>query len=252
KQDALSRRADHGKSKHDNEDIVLLDPKLFHIRALEAIKIEGEERDILRDICSSMNSRDLEEPIAKAAAELCKDPTHRSVWSAEWNQENGLLVFRGKIYVPKDKDLHCCIMEQHHDSCVAGHSGRFKTLELVSCNYQWPQMSRYIGQYTRTCQPCIRAKIQCHKPIVELLEAHGFDAIMNVVDTTGKHAHFLPTHTTINAEGAAGLYLKEVWKYHGLPVNMISDRGTQFVAEFTRELYQLLGIKLAASTAYHS
>uniref|UniRef100_A0A0W0F4H4 RNA-directed DNA polymerase n=1 Tax=Moniliophthora roreri TaxID=221103 RepID=A0A0W0F4H4_MONRR len=274
KRDALSRRADYGKSEHDNEDIVLLDPKLFHIHALEAIKVEGEERDILCDICSSMDSGDLEEPIAKAAAELHKDLTHRSVWSAEWKQENGLLMFRGKIYVPKDKDLRHHIVEQHHDSHVAGHPGRFKTLELVSCNYWWPQMSRYIGQYTRrTCQPCIRAKIQCHKPIgelhptptapehwhtvsvdfiVELPEAHGFDAIMNVVDTTGKHAHFLPTHTTINAEGAARLYLKEVWKHHGLPVNMISDRGTQFVAEFTRELYCLLGIKLAASTAYHS
>ncbi|ESK83866.1 mary1-like reverse transcriptase, partial [Moniliophthora roreri MCA 2997] len=74
KPDALSRRADHGKGEHDNEDIVLLDPKLFHICALEAVKVEGEERDILCDICSGMNSGALEEPIAKAAAELCKDP----------------------------------------------------------------------------------------------------------------------------------------------------------------------------------
>ncbi|EEB89307.1 hypothetical protein MPER_12608 [Moniliophthora perniciosa FA553] len=219
-----------------------------------------------------MNNGDLEEPIAKAAAELRKDPTHRSVRSAEWNQDNGLLVFRGKVYVPKDKDLRRRIVEQHDDSHVAGHPGRFKTLELVSRNYWWPQMNRYIGQYTRTCQPCIRAKIQRHKPvgelhptptaperwhtvsvdfIVELPEAHGFDAVMNVVDTTGKRAHFLPTHTTVNAEGAARLYLKDVWKHHGLPVNMISDRGTQVVAEFTRELYRLLGIKVAASTAYH-
>ncbi|EEB89036.1 hypothetical protein MPER_12920 [Moniliophthora perniciosa FA553] len=168
KPDALSRRADHGKGEHDNEDIVLLDPKLFHIRALEAVKVEGEERDILHDIRNSMNNGDLEEPIAKAAAELRKDPTHRSVQSAEWNQDNGLLVFRGKVYVPKDKDLHCRTVEQHHDSRVAGHSGRFKTLELVSRNYWWPQMSRYIGQYTRTCQPCIRAKIQRHKPVGEL------------------------------------------------------------------------------------
>jgi transposase InsO family protein len=58
-------------------------------------------------------------------------------------------------------------------------------------------------------------------------------------------------HTTINVEGTALLFFKEVWKHHGTPKVVISDRGPQFVAGFTRELYQLLGIKLAMSTAYH-
>jgi hypothetical protein len=44
-------------------------------------------------------------------------------------------------YVPKDRDLRRHIVEQHHDTCVAGHAGRFKTLKLISCNYWWPQMS---------------------------------------------------------------------------------------------------------------
>jgi hypothetical protein len=87
--------------------------------------------------------------------------------------------------------------------------------------------------------------------IVELPEAHGFDAVMNVVDTLSKRAHFIPTNTTINAEGAARLYLTHVWKLHGLPRKVVSDRGSQFVAAFTKELYRLLGIRIASSTAYH-
>jgi transposase InsO family protein len=87
--------------------------------------------------------------------------------------------------------------------------------------------------------------------VVELPKSHGFDAIMVVVDTLGKHAHFIPTHTTVTTEGTASLFLKEVWKHHGTPLRVVSDRGPQFVAEFTRELYRLLGIKLATSTAYH-
>jgi hypothetical protein len=63
--------------------------------------------------------------------------------------------------------------------------------------------------------------------------------------------HFIPTHTTINAEGTALLFLKEVWKHHGTPWVVVSDRGPQFAARFTCELYKLLGIKLALSTAYH-
>jgi transposase InsO family protein len=58
-------------------------------------------------------------------------------------------------------------------------------------------------------------------------------------------------HTTLNAEGTALLFFKEVWKHHGTPRVVVSDRGPQFVATFTRELYKRLGIKLAMSTAYH-
>jgi transposase InsO family protein len=74
---------------------------------------------------------------------------------------------------------------------------------------------------------------------------------MNVVDGVTKRAHFIATHITITAVGAARLFLREVWKHHGTPRVVVSDRGPQFVADFTRELYCLIGIKLATSTAYH-
>ena len=73
--------------------------------------------------------------------------------------------------------------------------------------------------------------------IVELPEAHGNDVVMNVVDSVSKRAHFLPTNTTITALGVARLYLTHVWKLHGLPKQVVSDRGPQFISEFTRELY---------------
>ena len=69
--------------------------------------------------------------------------------------------------------------------------------------------------------------------IVELPDAHGHDAIMNIVDSESKHSHFLPTNTTVTALGAARIYLTHVWKLHGLPKQVISDQGPQFVAEFT-------------------
>jgi hypothetical protein len=74
---------------------------------------------------------------------------------------------------------------------------------------------------------------------------------MCVVNSLTKHAHFILTHTTINTEGTALLFLKEVWKHHGTPQVVISDRGPQFVTGFTCKLYKLLGIKLAMSIAYH-
>jgi len=87
--------------------------------------------------------------------------------------------------------------------------------------------------------------------VVELPESSRHDAIMTIVDSVSKRVHFVPTHTTVTAEGAARLFLYHVWKLHGLPKRVVSDRGPQFVASFTKELYRLLGVQLSSSTAWH-
>jgi len=133
-------------------------------------------------------------------------------------------------------------------------------------------MSRYVGQYVCTCDLCLRTKPIRQAPvgelrplqipdlqwdtlsvdfIVELPLSSGHDMVMTVVDLVSKRAHFILTHMTVIAEGAAWLFLHQVWKLHGLPKYVVLDRGPQFVARFTRELYRLLGIKLASSTAWH-
>jgi hypothetical protein len=65
------------------------------------------------------------------------------------------------------------------------------------------------------------------------------------LDTVGKQGHFIPTNTTVTAWGSSELFLRNVWKLHGLPTDVVSDRGPQFVVEFTKELYRLLGIKMS-------
>jgi hypothetical protein len=271
KPDALSRRANHGTGSDNNSDIILLTPGLFAVRALEGLQVTGEERDLLRDIQKGTREGDQEDAITKVVKEL-KNTRSRTVRTSEWKLEQDLLYFRGKIYVPEYLDLRRRIVSLCHDTLIAGHPGRWKTLELVSRNYWWPQMSCYIGKYTSTCDLCIRTKTQRHKPIgelqplpipdtpwhtisvnfiVELPESQGHDATMVVVDSVTKIAHFIPTFITVSAAGSARLFIQHVWKHHGLPSRVISDRGPQFVAEFTRELYRLLGIKVAATMAYH-
>jgi len=226
------------------------------------VELIGIEQKILSNIRKGNRNEDQEEPIAKAAQELRRS-ANGTVHSSEWSNIDGLLRFRGKIYVPQSPNLCRQIVALCHDTHITGHSGCWKTLELVSRNYWWPQMSRYIGQYVSTCDLCLWTKPWRHSPVgelqplsvpdaqwdtlsvdfvVELLESSGHDAIMTVVDSVSKRVHFVPMHTTVIAEGAARLFLHHVWKLHGLPKRVVSDRGPQFVASFTKELYRLLGI----------
>jgi hypothetical protein len=122
KPDALSRRPDHGDGSGDNNNITLLKPELFTICALEGITVEGEEQDILREVHQRNHDREQEDLVATAAKAL-KESRGNSVRSSEWKESEGLLLFRDHIYVPNNAELCRRIIEQHHDTRVAGHAG---------------------------------------------------------------------------------------------------------------------------------
>jgi transposase InsO family protein len=63
--------------------------------------------------------------------------------------------------------------------------------------------------------------------------------------------HVIPTHTDLTAEGSACILRDHVFRLHGLPKKIISDRGPQFVSQFMKEFYRLVGIEGAPSTAFH-
>jgi len=99
-------------------------------------------------------------------------------------------------------------------------------------------MSQYVGMYVSHCNLCLRTKIQHCLPtrelqpfpipeerwdvisvdfISELPESGRYNSVMVAVDSIGKRSHFVKMVTTVTTAGAANLYLRNVWKFHGLP-----------------------------------
>src|ERR1700742_2552061 len=76
--------------------------------------------------------------------------------------------------------------------------------------------------------------------IPSLPESHGFNAIWVAVDRLTKRIRIAPMTTEVDSVGIARLFRDHVWRNHGLPDQIISDRGPQFVSAFTRELNRLL------------
>ena len=72
--------------------------------------------------------------------------------------------------------------------------------------------------------------------IIKLLVSKGHDLILIVCDRFSKMSHFVATTEKTTVEGLARLFRDNVWKLHGLPESVISDRGPQFAAGMTREL----------------
>jgi len=87
--------------------------------------------------------------------------------------------------------------------------------------------------------------------ITKLSLAQGYDAILVVYDHFSKMAHFIATTEKTSVEGLAKLFQDHVWKLHGLPESIISDRGVQFAVGIMKELNNLLGIQTKLLTAYH-
>ena len=88
--------------------------------------------------------------------------------------------------------------------------------------------------------------------ITKLPMSKGHDSILVVCDRFSKMSHFVATTEKTTAEGLARLFRDNIWKLHGLPESVISDRGLQFTARLTKELNKMLGIETKLSTAYHS
>jgi hypothetical protein len=77
------------------------------------------------------------------------------------------------------------------------------------------------------------------------------DAIMVVVDKLSKSSHFIPIKSTCKAIDIAQVFMKEVFRLHGMPKEIISDRDTKFTSKFWKSLMAGLETKLLFSTAYH-
>jgi transposase InsO family protein len=200
------------------------------------------------------------------------EPRHPEITLADCSRSGEFLLFRGRLYVPDNDQLKAELLRLCHDGPASGHPGRSKTYELLSREYYWPGMYRYVGKWTHNCHICRRitpsreTRQGILRPlpvpdrawqdismdfITHLPLSQGYNAVLVVICRLTKMAHYISCKDTCNAKEVARLYAHHVWKLHGLPKTVVSDRGPQFVSEFWDHLTRRLKIKSLLSTAYH-
>jgi len=204
------------------------------------------------------------EEIKKAGVKMLRDE--------EWREVDSVMYKEEKVYVPKDEKLRTKIIRLYHNMPIGGHGGQWKIVELVTQNFWWSGIMKEVKRYVEECNACQCNKNHMEQPASKLMPnlipekswthisadfitklplAQGYDSILVVVDRLTKMVHFIPTIEKTSAEGLARLFRDNMWKLHGLPKSIISDRGPQFAAGLMWELNEILGIKSKLSTVFH-
>ena len=233
----------------DNKDVIVLKPE--HFQTIAATAFAEAEPLALEQRIRDCSARETE--VAQALAVVRKKGPRRLINDVlEWEDVDGLLYYKGKLYIPDNKELRAEIVKSCHNTPSTGHPGKHATLELVSRYYWWPRMAAFIEKYVLGCDECQRYKPAPHprallQPqevplgpcqnigvdlITQLPSSHGWDSICVYVDHFSNQAHLCPCKSTITADRVADLHYKEVFRLHGMPKKVFSDHGPQFAACF--------------------
>ncbi|MCO5595346.1 hypothetical protein L7F22_049388 [Adiantum nelumboides] len=211
--------------------------------------------------------------------EYAIDPDFKDVISAialgkkeePFTLQDGYLLHGNRLCIRRS--LCEKVMFESHTPPDVGHRGIQTTMKAIETYFFWPTMKGDIQDYVSKCVICQKTKYDRGKqpgllqplPIPDSpwesismdfifglpKSIHGNTRIWTIVDRFSKQAHFIPVKKTIKAHQMATLFISQVFKYHGLPTSIVSDRDPRMSSNFWKGLFENLGTRLNFSSTYH-
>ncbi|QRW16328.1 Retrotransposable element Tf2 protein [Rhizoctonia solani] len=239
KPDALSRRSDHADTPPADQTM-LPDPVFANLALVTP------EKELQRQIEMSLDQDESLEEILQFLQNESKAPPSIKRAFRDYKMEASLLFYQGRIVVPDVGTLRTDLLRIFHDSPLAGHPGRQRTLELVSRNYYWPGIRADTYWHVDSCETCQRIRKPkygsippqplelpsrpwqhvLYDMIVDLPRDGNSDSILVIVDSFTKYVILVECSKKLKAPELADLFLRHA-------------------------LYQRLGIDPHFSSAYH-
>jgi hypothetical protein len=251
--------------------IAAMDPTPEEKPLEELIRNAYKENDLARDMLAAL--REQEGRTARRWPKQIRKLLRCD--KSECSIIDGLIYFRNRVFVPDSPDLRLEVVHRTHSSGPAGHPGRVKTLDLLNRTYWWPGISQFTATFVKDCALCFRTKTPRSAPpgflkplelpvrpwtdisidhVVDLPKClrngKPYRHIFVVVDRLTKMRHFIPV-ASLDTEELVEAFTHTVYKLHGAPSTIVSDRGSSFVSNFWRRLNQRLKVTLSPSSAWH-
>ncbi|KAE8775797.1 putative polyprotein [Hordeum vulgare] len=164
------------------------------------------------------------------------------------------------------------ILQAVQASATGGHTGIHATCNRLWRLFAWPDMGKVVVKFVCDCNICKEAKTErVHAPgLLELLHvpphawhmitldfveglplSRDYSCIMVVVDKLTRYAHFIPLAHPFSAIQVVNAFMTNIYKLHGLPYAMVSNRDRVFTSTLWKELFKQAGMELRTSSSYH-
>uniref|UniRef100_A0A3Q3GHN4 Gypsy retrotransposon integrase-like protein 1 n=1 Tax=Kryptolebias marmoratus TaxID=37003 RepID=A0A3Q3GHN4_KRYMA len=175
-----------------------------------------------------------------------------------------------KIYVPTS--VRARFLQWVHASKFSGHPGISRTIALVNGKFWWSSIHKDVKEYVLACTICSRNKAS-HQPPSGLLQplpipkrpwshisidfvtglppSKGMTTILTIIDRFSKACHFVPLRKLPTAFQTAQLLIKHVFRLHGIPLEILSDRGPQFISQVWKNFCTALHAKVSLTSGFH-
>ena len=258
----------NSRNSNDSDFVAALDPAAEEKPLEELIRQAYQDDELARDMVAALRERKLRRWPRHVRKKLRCD-------MSECALVDGQIYFRKRLFVPDAPGVRLEVVHRSHSSGPAGHPGRVKTLDLLNRSYWWPGISKFAATYVRDCALCFRTKTPRSappgflKPLALPARAwtdisidyvttlppcsrngRTYEHVLVIVDRLTKMRHFIPV-TELTVEELVDAFVHVVYRLHGAPDTIVSDRGTQFVADFWRRLSARLKTILSPSSAWH-
>uniref|UniRef100_A0A0A8YDI1 Integrase catalytic domain-containing protein n=1 Tax=Arundo donax TaxID=35708 RepID=A0A0A8YDI1_ARUDO len=177
-----------------------------------------------------------------------------------YTSEDGIIYYKKIIFVGESEELRLNLIENFHCSAFGGHSGMRATYHRIKKVFFWPNMKRQVEEFISECPVCqvTKAEHVANPSLLDLLEipymswthltmdfieglpkSKGNDAILVVVDRFTKYSHFIALSHPYTVQQVVQLFIEHVFKLHGMPVSIISDRDRILVANCSLKFSRL-------------
>ena len=186
---------------------------------------------------------------------------------------------RDPDHSPPLGDIRQDVIKLYHDSMFEGHRDAQSTYSRVRERFFWPNMEASIVRYVHTCDECQRHKYMPKKPkgllqplpvpstqpfeelttdfatclpwSVDAYTGTSYDAIQIYVCRLSRRVRLIPCRSTDTSKQTAHNFMKHMFRHHGMPRSIVSDRDPKFTAEFYKFMSEILGIKLKMTSSHN-
>lgn len=184
-----------------------------------------------------------------------------------------MLTFRNRIYIPNQNSVKQLLLDEFHSKSYAAHPVYQKLLTTIRRSYLWPGLRKDVAKYLSKCLECELVK-ENHEHPIGILQSlpipewkwetitldfiiglpctkKNHESIMVVVEKLRKTTHFVPVKSTYKTIEIADIFMREIFRLHGIPWVVISSRDVKFTSTFWKTLFAGLGTQIQFNTAYH-